>query len=408
MISNMTKKSYLKAYNRSVMTKYNFDKTINRRGTDSMKWDVADNELPMWVADMDFQTAPEIIDALQQRASHGVFGYTDVDDDWYNAYISWWDRRHGLKIQKEWLMFCTGVIPALSSIVRKLTTPNEKVIIQTPVYNIFFNSIVNNGCRVLENPLIYQDGKYSMDFEDLEEKMSDPQASLMVLCNPHNPVSKIWSKEDLAKVGELAKKHGVIVVSDEIHCDLTAPGKAYVPFASVSETCKDVSITCIAPTKTFSIPGIQTAAIFVPNKFLRHKVWRGINTDEVAEPNVFAAHAAVAAFTKGEQWLDELREYLFENRRIVEEYVDANIPKLHVVRGDATYLLWIDISKLNVSSDKLAAFIRKETGLYLSAGTAYGGTGADFLRMNVACTKETLNDGLERLKRGVELFLENK
>ena len=391
-----------------IIGKFNFDEQINRRGTDSMKWDVAENELPMWVADMDFQTAPAIRQALEKRVAEGVFGYTDVSDDWYNAYINWWKRRHDFEIQKEWLMFCTGVIPALSSIVRKLTTPNEKVIVQTPVYNIFFNSIFNNGCQVLENPLKYENGVYSMDFEDLEQKMSDPQASLMVLCNPHNPVSKIWSKEDLAKVGELAKEYGVTVVSDEIHCDLTAPGKMYVPFASVSETCRDISITCIAPTKTFSIPGIQTAAIFVPNRFLRHKVWRGINTDEVAEPNVFAATAAIAAFNEGEPWLEELREYLFENRKIVEEYVDKNIPELYVVRGDATYLLWIDVSKLGMSSKELAAFIRKETGLYLSAGTAYGGTGVNFLRMNVGCTKATLEDGLQRLKSAINKIKTNK
>ncbi|SHJ01518.1 MalY/PatB family protein [Pseudobutyrivibrio xylanivorans] len=386
------------------MGKYNFDAIVNRRGTDSMKWDVAENELPMWVADMDFQTAPEIIEALQKRVAEGVFGYTDVNDDWYEAYINWWKNRHGFEIDRQWLMFCTGVIPAISSIVRKLTTPNEKVIIQTPVYNIFFNSIINNGCRPLENPLHYEDGIFKMDFEDLEEKMSDPQASLMILCNPHNPVGKIWSREDLAKVGELAAKYGVTVISDEIHCDLVEPGKEYVPFASVSDTCKDVSITCIAPTKTFSIPGIQTAAIFVPNRFLRHKVWRGINTDEVAEPNVFAAHAAVAAFNHGGQWLDELREYLFENRRRVEAFVDENIPELHVVRGDATYLLWIDVSATGVPSNVLAAKLRKDTGLYLSAGTAYGDCGKDFLRMNVACTKATLEDGLERLKTGIEII----
>ncbi len=383
------------------MGKYNFDAPVNRRGTDSMKWDVAENELPMWVADMDFQTAPDIIEALQQRVAEGVFGYTDVNDDWYEAYINWWKNRHDFEIEKEWLMFCTGVIPAISSIVRKLTTPNEKVIIQTPVYNIFFNSIVNNGCKPLESPLHYENGVYSMDFADLEAKMSDPQASLMILCNPHNPVGKIWSKEDLAKVGELALKYGVTVISDEIHCDLTEPGKDYVPFASVSDTCKDISITCIAPTKTFSIPGIQTAAIFVPNKFLRHKVWRGINTDEVAEPNVFAAHAAVAAFNHGGQWVDEVREYLFENRRRVESFVDENIPALHVVRGDATYLLWIDVSSLGINSKELAAKIRKETGLYLSAGTAYGDCGKDFLRMNVACSKATLEDGLARLKSAI-------
>ena len=387
------------------MGKYNFDKVVNRRGTDSMKWDVAENELPMWVADMDFQTAPEIIEALKERVEQGVFGYTDVDDDWYNAYINWWKSRHGLTIEKEWLMFCTGVIPAISSIVRKLTTPNEKVIIQTPVYNIFFNSIVNNGCRPLESPLRYENGQFTMDFEDLEKKMSDPQASLMILCNPHNPVGKIWNKDELEKVGELAKRYGVTVISDEIHCDLTEPGKEYVPFASVSDTCKDISITCIAPTKTFSIPGIQTAAIFVPNPFLRHKVWRGINTDEVAEPNVFASHAAVAAFTYGGPWLDELREYLFANRHRVEEFVSENIPKVHVVKGDATYLLWLDVSAYGIPSNELAARIRKETGLYLSAGTAYGGPGADFLRMNVACTKANLEDGLNRLKTALSVIM---
>ena len=384
------------------MKKYDFDAPINRRGTDSMKWDVAENELPMWVADMDFQTAPDIIDALQKRVSEGVFGYTDVSDDWYNAYISWWKNRHGFTIDREWLMFCTGVIPAISSIVRKLTTSNEKVIIQTPVYNIFFNSIINNGWRVWESPLRYENGQYSMDFEDLETKMADPQASLMILCNPHNPVGRIWSKEELARVGELAQKYGVTVVSDEIHCDLTEPGKEYVPFASASDICRDVSITCIAPTKAFSIPGIQTSAIFVPNKFLRHKVWRGINTDEVAEPNVFAATAAIAAFEHGGPWLDELREYLFDNRHFVEKYVSENIPEISVVKGNATYLVWIDISKIGIPSDEAAARIRKETGLYLSAGTAYGDSGKDFLRMNVACTRANLEDGLGRLAQGIK------
>ncbi len=386
------------------MGKYNFDVPVNRRNSDSIKWDVKENELPMWVADMDFQTAPEIIEALSQRVAHGVFGYTDVDNDWYDAYMGWWKRRHNFAIEKDWLMFCTGVVPAISSIVRKLTTPNEKVIIQTPVYNIFFNSIINNGCRVWESPLKYESGQYFMDFEDLEKKMSDPQASLMILCNPHNPVGKIWSKQDLQRVGELASKYGVTVISDEIHCDLTEPGKSYIPFASVSDICREVSITCIAPTKAFSIPGIQTSAIVVPNKFLRHKVWRGINTDEVAEPNVFAHHAAVAAFTKGEPWLDEARQYLFNNRHYAEDYIASNIPELFVVKANATYLVWIDISALNTTSKDFAAFMRERMGLFVTAGSVYGEEGDKFLRMNVACPRSTLEDGLERLKKAVELF----
>ena len=381
---------------------YDFDTPVKRFGTDSMKWAVGENELPMWVADMDFKTAPEIIDALGDRVMHGVFGYTDVDNDWYEAYIGWWKKRHQFEIKKEWLMFCTGVVPAISSIVRKLTTPGEKVVIQTPVYNIFFNSIINNGCRVLESPLIYEDGAYSMDFEDLEKKLSDPQVNLMILCNPHNPVGKIWSREELIRVGELADKHGVTVVSDEIHCDLTLPDKGYVPFASASDICKEISITCIAPTKAFGIPGIQTAAIFVTNPFLRHKVNKAINTDEVAEPNVFAHHAAIAAFTNGEEWLDELREYLFENRCMSESYISEKIPVLKAIHAEATYLLWIDISGLNKKSSEVASFIRANTGLYLSDGEAYGKSGEHFLRMNLACSRGVLEDGLLRLRNAAE------
>ena len=386
------------------MSKYDFDTPVKRRGTDSIKWAVKDAELPMWVADMDFMTAPCITDAIKKRAEHGVFGYTDVNDEWYDAYINWWDRRHGFKMDKEWLMFCTGVIPAISSTVRKLTTPNENVIIQTPVYNIFFNSIVNNGCRVLENELIYKDGVYSMDLDDLEKKMSDPQTNLMILCNPQNPAGKIWSAEDLSRIGELAMRHGVTVISDEIHCDITKPGKGYVPFASVSDACREVSVTCIAPTKAFSIPGVQTAAICVPNVHLRNKVRRAINTDEVAEPNVFAHHAAVAAFNEGAEWLDEMREYVFDNRRICNEFIKQNIPEIRAVDGDATYLIWLDLTSRGVTSSDAYTKIRENTGLFLSKGSVYGKCGDGFLRMNVACPRKFVYDGLERLKRGVEIL----
>ncbi len=386
------------------MKKYNFDVDVVRRGTGSLKWDVKENELPMWVADMDFQAAPEIREAIAKRLEHGVFGYSDIVDGWYEAYQNWWKQRHHFEIKKQWLIFSTGVIPSLSSIIRKLTTPNEKVIIQTPVYNIFFNSIINNGCKPLENPLRYEDGQYSMDFEDLEEKMANPQASLMVLCNPQNPAGKIWDKDSLARVGELAKQYGVTVISDEIHCDITEPGKEYIPFASVSETCKDISITLIAPTKAFNIAGMQTSAVFTANRFLHHKVWRALNTDEVAEPNAFAQVVTMAAFNEGGQWLDEMREYVFTNRKRVEEFVAAEIPEIKVVKSDATYLVWLDISSLGKSSDEVARSIRKNTGLYLSDGIEYGEPGRYFLRMNVACTKSTLEDGLGRLKQGIKML----
>jgi len=384
---------------------YDFDRIIDRRNTDSEKWDVKPNELPMWVADMDFEVAPDIRKAIQDRLDQGVLGYSLVSDRWYDAYINWWKRRHGFEMKKEWLMFCTGVIPAISSIVRKLTTPNENVLIQTPVYNIFFNSIVNNGCRALESPLRYENGIYSMDFEDLEEKFSKPQTTLMILCNPQNPTGMIWEKDTLAKVGELAAKYGVTVIADEIHCDLTTPGHDYVPFASVSDTCRDISITCIAPTKTFNIAGLKTSAICVPNEQLRHKVNRAINTDEVAEPNVFAVNAAIAAFEKGEPWLEELKGYLAENRKIAEDFINNNIDGVHAIHGDATYLLWIDLSDLPGDKSRMADYIRKKSGLYLSEGRIYGKCGRDHLRMNLASPRSMCLDGLQRLKESIEEYI---
>lgn len=384
-----------------VSMNYDFDTVINRRGTDSVKWDVKENELPMWVADMDFRLAPEIGNAIKKRFEHGVFGYSVIPDEWYEAYINWWKTRHGFKMKKEGLVFCTGVVPAISSIVRKLTTPNENVVIQTPVYNVFFNSVINNGCRVLESPLIYENGVYSMDLDDLEKKLSDPQTTLMILCNPQNPAGKIWGKEDLGKVGELAKRHGVTIVSDEIHCDITEPGRDYVPFASVSDICREISVTCIAPTKAFNMAGMKSAAVYAEDPFIRHKVWRALNTDEIAEPNSFACTAAVSAFNEGAPWLDAMRKYVSENRKRVCEFVEKEIPEISVVKSDATYLLWLDISKTGLESTEAASKIREKTGLFLTAGSVYGDAGKYFLRMNIACPKTTLEDGLQRLKRGV-------
>lgn len=390
--------------------KYNFDEPTDRTQIASLKWDVEENELPMWVADMDFKAAPEIISAMQKRLDNGTFGYSVVPKEWNEAYRGWWGKRHGFAMEDDWLIFCTGVVPAISSIVRKLTTPNENVLIQTPVYNIFFNSIINNGCRVLESPLVYDGSGYSIDFCDLEEKLANPQTTLMILCNPHNPIGKIWDRKTLLCIGELCAKYNVTVISDEIHCDLVKPGCEYIPFASVSNTCRDISITCIAPTKTFNLAGIQTAAVCVPNPLLRHKVWRGLNTDEVAEPNAFAMAATIAAFSEGEDWLDELREYIWDNRRMVEEYIRTELPKIKVVQGEATYLLWLDCTALLTEeggfkgitdSVALSEFIRRTSGLYLSEGMEYGEPGRHFLRMNIACQRKKVSDGLHRLKESL-------
>ena len=385
---------------------YNFNEPVNRRNTHSLKWDVKEQELPMWVADMDFQTAPEIQEAIRERAAHGVFGYSIVPEEWYQAYMGWWERRHHFSMEKEWLVFCTGVVPAISSMVRKLTTAGENVLVQTPVYNIFFNSIVNNGRNIAESPLRYDGNTYRMDFEDLERKLSDPQTTLMILCNPHNPVGRIWSREELEQVGELCRKYHVTVISDEIHCDLTSPGQEYIPFASVSENCKNTSITCMAPTKAFNLAGLQTAAVAVPNPNLRHKVWRGLNTDEVAEPNSFAVEAAVAAFMKGEAWLDSLREYIQENKNFVENFLKKEDLHIRLVPSQATYLLWLDCREMHGSAGEFTQYLREHTGLYLSEGKQYGENGSSFIRMNIACSRSRLEDGLKRLAEGARSYEE--
>lgn len=383
---------------------YNFDKVINRRETNSLKWDIKENELPMWVADMDFEVCTEIVRSLEERLQNHIYGYNIIPDEWYLAYINWWKNRHNFEMKKEWLMFSIGVVPSISSVVRRLTLPGEKVLVQTPVYNIFFNSIYNNGRYILESPLIYKEGKYSIDFNDLENKLSDPQTTLMILCNPHNPVGKIWDRKTLERIGELCYKHNVIVLSDEIHCDLTKPGKEYIPFQSVNEICKNNSVTCLAPTKAFNIAGLQTSAICIPNEKIYNKVYRGINNDEIAEPNTFAIQAAIAAFTKGKGWLDEARSYIDENRKIVKEYLEKNISSLNLIESEATYLLWIDCANIESDSDLLTDFIRNKTGLYLSSGAQYGKSGESFIRMNIACPKSMLLDGLDRLKKGIEEY----
>ena len=382
---------------------YDFDKVYDRSGTFSLKWDECKpGELPMWVADMEFRTAPEIISALEKRAAHGIFGYTEIPDEWYDAYIGWWKRRHGIKYARSELIFSTGVIPIISSCVRKLTTPAENVVILTPVYNVFFNCIRNNGRNVIECPLSYENGRYDIDFDRLEKVLSDPQTSMLLFCNPHNPTGRIWRREELARVGELCVKYNVTVICDEIHCDITDPGVDYMPFASVSEECAMNSVICVSPTKTFNLAGLQTAAAIVKEPRLRHKVWRALNTDEVAEPNAFAVQAAVAAFTEGEDWLNELRKYIYYNKQMVKAFLETELPEIKLVSSQATYLLWLDCSQITEDSKSLAGDIRRSSGLFLSNGVQYGRGGERFLRMNIACPTALVSDGLLRLEKSLK------
>lgn len=382
-----------------------FDKLTNRQNTYSVKWNGPENELPMWVADMDFETVPEVIEALKERAAHGIFGYNDIPNEWAESISKWWNRRHNYLMEEENIMFCTGVVAAISSIVRKITQVAENVVVLTPVYNIFFNSIVNNGRNILESPLVYKDEKYSIDFVDLEEKLKNPQTSMMILCNPHNPIGYIWPKETLAKIGQLCKKYNVVVLSDEIHCDITDPGCQYIPFASVDETCKNISITCSAPTKTFNLAGLHTAFIYCANPVLKHKVWRGINTDEVAEANTFALTAAINAYTYGDYWLDELREYLYKNKQDVIERLHKELGYVDVVSSNATYLLWLDCSSFTKDTKEVVDFIKRTTGLKVTYGGVYGDSGKHFIRMNIACPNERVHDGITRFVSAVKKYV---
>lgn len=387
------------------MTTYDFDTPIDRRNTQCEKWDIRNGELPLWVADMDFRTAPEIIDALKARLDHGVFGYAQVPESWRAAYCNWWRVRHDANFQPDHLLFCTGVIPAITSVVQRLTCPGDHVVVQTPVYNIFFNSVVNSGRIISENCLIERNGAYRMDFEDLKRRFANPRTRLMILCNPHNPTGSVWTREDLARVGELAQAHGVVVLSDEIHCDLTDPGVNYTPFASASDVCAANSVTCVAPTKAFNLAGIQTAAVVVPDVHLRAQVHRALNNAEVAEPNVFACPAAEAAFREGGAWLDALRSYLANNKQVVRDYLAREIPCVRVVSGPATYLMWLDCRDVCKDSADFTSYLRERTGLWLNAGSAYGKVGEGFLRMNVACPRATVHDALDRFRDGVRTYL---
>ena len=381
---------------------YDFDKIIDRRGTDSFKWDIAENELPMWVADMDFAAAPEIVEAFAERLKHPVFGYGKLPDEWYEAYISWWKKRHHFEMRKDSLIFCSGVVPGITSVIRHFTVPGDNIVMLTPTYNHFYNCIEGNGRKVLEVEMDYNRQAYSIDFEKLENALKNSSANIMIISNPQNPTGNVWNKDDLERIGELCWKYDIVVISDEIHCDIMTPGVEYTPFVAVSNICRNNSITFIAPTKAFNLAGLQTAAAYAENCNLKNKLEKAIEKDEISMPNSFASAAAIAAFTKGEAWLNELNEYIYQNKLIVREYLKTEIPQIKLVWGDGTYLLWLDCSSVNMDSKRLAAEIRKTTGLYLMAGSHYGKGGRNFLRMNIACPKSMLFNGLERLKKWEE------
>ena len=375
-------------------TEYDFEGVVDRHNTNSLKWDLFDDDLPMWVADMDFRVAPAIQKAISNRASHPVYGYSIVPDELFEAYIGWWDRRYDLRMSREDMLYSMGVMPSISSMIRCLTEVGDEILIQSPVYHVFYYVIEDNGRKVLENELIYENGEYKIDFDDLDEKLS--KVDLMILCNPHNPVGRIWTREELDRINELCKKHDVVIISDEIHCDLTDPGVRYNPFEAA-----DNVIRCLSPSKSFNIAGFQSSIVHTTNEDLLEKIKTQMHIDNSDSCNVFATAAVIAAYDESEAWLEELKEVLYENKKIVKDYLTQELPIVKLVECNATYLLWLDCSALNVPSKVLSGFLRENQGLFLSAGIDFGQNGDRFLRMNIACPQELLKEGLGKLKAGI-------
>jgi len=382
---------------------YDFDSIIPRKGTNSIKWDArppfgadAEDIIPLWVADMDFKAAPFVIDTLRKRVEHGVFGYVCVPDSYYDSICRWFSGRHGWDVSKDWVIYTTGVVPALSAAVKALSAPGEKVILQSPVYNCFFSSVRNNGCEILDVPLLYRDGTYGFDFEGLERACSDPLAKVMLLCNPHNPAGRVWTGGELARVGEIARRHGVTVISDEIHCEIVMPGYRYTPFASVSPENQSCCVTLCSPSKSFNTASLQIANIITSDPEWRRLIDRAINVNEICDVNPFGVLALEAEYSpQGAEWLEELNQYIYDNYLLLREILsDWPVCKL-----EGTYLPWVDVSSLGIPSEKIEEELLKDYKVWVNAGAMYGTEG--FIRINLATPRSLLAEGLGRVARGL-------
>ena len=379
---------------------YNFDEPIDRRGTGCVKWDEAPSAdvIPLWVADMDFRAAPAILEALCRRMEHGVFGYTVVGDDYYETVVNWFQRRHGWTIHREEILYTTGVVPAMSASIKALTMPSERVLMLSPDYNCFFSSIRNNGCEVLETCLVFEDGRWQVDWQDFEQKCADEKTTVFLLCSPHNPTGRIWTKEELTRMNDICMKHHVKVVSDEIHCELVMPGQRFLPFAAVSEQCRQNCVTLNSPTKPFNIAGLQIANIVCSQPEWRRRIDRAININEVCDVNPFGPVALKAAYNDSEDWLDELNQYLWGNYQVLCQFAEAHLPQWHVSPLEGTYLPWVDITATGLTSQAYADRLMEKARVWVNPGTMYGPqSGEGYIRLNIACPRSRLTEALERI-----------
>ena len=378
--------------------KYNFDELIERRGTNCVKWDESPSPevIPLWVADMDFRVAPAIQKALQQRVEHGVFGYNIVPESYYEAVISWFHRRHQWDIQRSWILYTTAVVPAMSCVIKALTMPGEKVLILSPAYNCFLSSIKNNGCEVLESPLKAVGDTFEVDFDDFESKCADEKTTLFLLCNPHNPSGRVWTKEELQRMYDICKRHGVKVASDEIHCELIMPGHEFVPFGTIT----DDGVVMNSPSKNFNTAGLQIANIICSHPSWRRRIDRAININEVCDVNPFGIVALQAAYNESEDWIDELNQYLWGNYQLLCDFIGENLPQWKVCRLEGTYLPWVDISAMGITSQELCDQLLAEAKVWINPGTMYGPqTGEGYVRFNIAIQRSRLLDALQRIKK---------
>ncbi len=401
---------------------FNFDELTERRGTGSVKWDEeaprqtegcippeGSNEkdiIPLWVADMDFRAAPAIIEAVRRRAEHGIFGYTLVDDSYYEAIISWFRRRHGWTIQREEIQYTTGVVPAISATLQALTMPGERVLILSPDYNCFFSSIRNSGCEVAESPLTAAansslftlHSSFKVDWQDFEARCADEKTTVFLLCNPHNPTGRVWTKEELERMNDICLKHDVQVVSDEIHCELTMPGYKFQPFAAVSEACRRNSVVLNSPSKSFNIAGLQIANIICAQPEWRRRINRAININEICDVNPFGPVALKAAYNDSEAWLDALNDYLWGNYQLLCQYAEAHLPQWRVCPLEGTYLPWVDITETGMTSEQYADHLLRKARVWVNPGTMYGQqSGQGYIRLNIACPRSRLQQALERI-----------
>lgn len=384
---------------------YDFDKPVARRHSGCYKWDIDPREgiIPMWVADMDFRVATPIIDALHKRVEHGVFGYTKVEDSYYDAMTNWFRRRHGWTIDRQWVIYTTGVVPAISAALKAMTLPGEKVLVLTPVYNCFFSSIQNNGCVADECELVRSGDTYTIDFDAFEQHCADPKTTVFLLCNPHNPACRVWTKEELGRLNDICLRHDVKVIADEIHCELVMPGYKFTPFASVSDVCQDNCVVMNSPSKSFNIAGLQTANIVCKDPVLRRKIDRAVNINEICDLNPFGPVALEAAYNECEDWLDQLNEYIQGNYTALKDFFQRELPDIKVTKLEGTYLAWVDIRSTGLSSDEATGKLLRKGKVRVSSGTIYGRTaGEGFLRINMACPRSLMMQGLERIGRALK------